>query len=183
MGLVTVCSLASAHGSYLRRSKDLGRTSNASACLRRSFCSKGQSYLRQRWRLNAHKEVLSRWAVCAMLCLVLSFPWWYTTGYAIFLLLCPFLNEGIRSLDRRTHSLLCFVPLLLYSLFPYSFLNGLIRFGMSYSVWQFVCQYVLITCLRWHYSGFLLNRRLGNDCWHWGLRWESGHSFCLGFLC
>lgn len=69
---MTVCSLASAHGSYLRRSRDLGRTSNASVRSRRSFCSMGQSYLRQRWRLNAQKEVLSRWAVCATLCLVLS---------------------------------------------------------------------------------------------------------------
>lgn len=34
---MTVCSLASVHGSYLRRSMDLGRTSNASARSRRSF--------------------------------------------------------------------------------------------------------------------------------------------------
>ena len=64
-------------------------------------------------------------------------------------------------MDKRAHSLLCFVLLLLYSLFPYSFLNGLIRFDMSYSVWLFIYQYVLITCLRWHYSELLLNRRLG----------------------
>lgn len=51
---------------------------------------------------------------------LMSSHWWYTTSYAIFLLLCPFLNEGLRSLDKRAHSLLCFVLLLLYSLFPFS---------------------------------------------------------------
>lgn len=102
------------------------------------------------------------------------------TSYAIFLLRCPFLNEGLRSLEKRAYSLPCFVLLLLYSLFPYSFLNGLIRFDMSCSVWQFVCQYVLITCLRWHYSGFLLNRRLGKRLLALGLALGIGTQVLFG---
>ena len=111
---------------------------------------------------------------------LVSSHWWYTTSYAIFLLLCPFLNEGLRSLDKRAHSLLCFVLLLLYSLSPYSFLNGLIRFDMSYSVWLFVYQYVLVTCLRWHYSGFLLNRRLGKRLLALGLALGIGTQVLFG---
>lgn len=112
---------------------------------------------------------------------LMSSHWWYTTSYAIFLLLCPFLNEGLRSLDKRAHSLLCFVLLFLYSLFPYSFLNGLIRFDMSYSVWLFVYQYVLITCLRWHYSEFLLNGRLGKRLLALGLALGIGTQILFGF--
>ena len=93
---------------------------------------------------------------------LMSSHWWYTTSYAIFLLLCPFLNEGLRSLDKRAHSLLCFVLLLLYSLFPYSFLNGLIRFDMSY-------------------SEFLLNGRLGKRLLALGLALGIGTQVLFGF--
>lgn len=91
-----------------------------------------------------------------------------------------FLNEGLRALDKRTHSLLCFVLLLFYSLFPYSFLNGLIRLDMSYSVWLFIYEYVLITCIRWHYSEFLLNRRLGNQLLALGLALGIGTQVLFG---
>lgn len=52
----------------------LGKNVKRVCTLEAQLFSMGQSYLRQRWRLNAQKEVLSRWAVCATLCLVLSFP-------------------------------------------------------------------------------------------------------------
>ena len=83
-------------------------------------------------------------------------------------------------MDKRAHSLLRFVLLLLYSLFPYSFLNGLIRFDMSYSVWLFVYEYVPITCLRWHYSEFLLNWRLGKQLLALGLASRIGTQLLFG---
>lgn len=39
--------------------------------------------------------------------------------------------------------------------------GGVIRFDMSYSVWLFIYQYVVITCIKWYYLGVLSNRHLG----------------------
>lgn len=164
---------------------DLGRTSNASARSRRSFflwdnpiCDNvGDSMRRRRFFLAG--RFVPRFVWCFLSLDVFAL--------VVHIELCdfpaalPFLNEGLRSLDKRAHSLLCFVLLLLYSLFPYSFLNGLIRFDMSYSVWLFVYQYVLITCLRWHYSEFLLNRCLGKRLLVLGLALGIGTQVLFGF--
>ena len=51
---------------------------------------------------------------------------------------------------------------------------------MSYSVWLFVYQYVLITRLRWHYSEFLLNRHLGKRLLALGLASGIGTQVLFG---
>lgn len=51
---------------------------------------------------------------------------------------------------------------------------------MSYSVWLFVYQYVLITCLRWHYPEFLLNGRLGKRLLVLGLALGVGTQVLFG---
>lgn len=51
---------------------------------------------------------------------------------------------------------------------------------MSYSVWLFIYQYVLITCLRWHYPEFLLNGRLGKRLLVLGLALGVGTQVLFG---
>ena len=92
---------------------------------------------------------------------IASTHWWYPTSYVLFLLFCPFLNKGLRALNRREHTLLAFILLVLYGLFPYSFLDGLVHFDMSYSVWLFLYQYVIFTYIKWYCPEAFRNRSLG----------------------
>lgn len=90
-----------------------------------------------------------------------STHWWYPTSYALFLLFIPFINIGLRAMGKREHFLLAFILLFLYSLFPYSFLGGLVHFDMSYSVWLFLYQYVVFTCFKWHFPEMVSERAFG----------------------
>lgn len=49
---------------------------------------------------------------------LLTSQYWFASYYALLLLFSPFLNAGIRALDRRGHALLCLLLLVLVTLLP-----------------------------------------------------------------
>ena len=109
-----------------------------------------------------------------------STHWWYPTSYALFLLFCPFLNTGLRALEKKEHISLALILLALYSWFPYSFLDGLIHFDMSYSVWLFLYQYVILTCIKWHFPNLVNDRDLGKKLLCVGLAMGIGTQIVFG---
>ena len=75
--------------------------------------------------------------------------WWYPTAYAVFLLLFPFLAQGLRALGPLTHGALAVVLFVLFTgldmLMP---LSAVGLPGGNYL--SFVYIYVLITYYRWY---------------------------------
>ena len=111
---------------------------------------------------------------------IASTHWWYPTSYVLFLLFCPFLNVGLRALGKRGHAVLSLVLLALYSLFPYPFLGGVVHFDMSYSVWLFLYQFVVLTCIKWHFPEVLSNRTIGRKLLMLGLALGVGTQVVFG---
>ena len=112
---------------------------------------------------------------------LVSTHWWYPTSYAIFLLFVPFINSGLKALKPTQHVLLAIILLMLYSLFPFSFLGGIIHFDMSYSVWLFLYQYVLITLFNWHFTELLSNFNFGQKILSLGLFLGIGTQIIFGY--
>ncbi|MCH4853759.1 acyltransferase [Bifidobacterium pseudolongum] len=73
--------------------------------------------------------------------------WWYPTSYAIFLLLLPFLNKGMKSLGRAHHRNLTVILLVLWGLFAFV---PHIDLNLYIGVFVFIYWYVLITYYRWY---------------------------------
>ena len=75
--------------------------------------------------------------------------WWYPTAYAVFLLLFPFLAQGLRALGQPAHAALAVV---LFALFTgLDMLMPLSAVGLPGGNYlSFVYIYVLITYYRWH---------------------------------
>lgn len=74
--------------------------------------------------------------------------WWYPTSYAVFLVLLPFLNKGVRSLGRRMHGVLAAICLIMWGVLA---LIPKITFDLTKeSVFVFIYWYILITYYRWH---------------------------------
>ena len=73
--------------------------------------------------------------------------WWYPTSYAIFLLLIPFLNSGMKSLGARNHRSLAIICLVIWGIL------GLVpnmTFGLTTGVFVFIYWYILIAYYRWY---------------------------------
>lgn len=73
--------------------------------------------------------------------------WWYTTAYAIFLVLLPFLHVGLQRMGRVLHLGLTAVLLVIFgilSMFPYTF--------KAEKVIGFIYLYILIAAYKWYFK-------------------------------
>lgn len=76
---------------------------------------------------------------------ILTGEYWYATSYVIFLVLLPFLDRGLRSLNAMQHCALVFVTTVMWGL-----LGIVAGLDMGKSVWLFAYLYALMTFVRWH---------------------------------
>ncbi len=76
-------------------------------------------------------------------------PYWYATAYAVFLLLYPFVSQGLRALGRNLHLALCLLCFALWT-FPGGFLPVRTYNMDSLDVWFLLYLYVLFTWWRWY---------------------------------
>ncbi|TPF78572.1 MULTISPECIES: acyltransferase [unclassified Bifidobacterium] len=75
--------------------------------------------------------------------------WWYPTAYAVFLLVFPFLMQGMRALDKGAHGALCIVMIVLWTVLDLVMpLSGVGLPGGD--VFSFVYIYTLIAYYRWY---------------------------------
>lgn len=102
--------------------------------------------------------------------------WWYTTSYIVFLLLHPFINQGLRTMGKEWHGRLIIVSLLLWGLIPYFDIN------MSYSVLLFLYLYSMIAYMRWYHADLLTNRGLAVKLIVVGFILGFGSNVCLQFF-
>ncbi|MBT1164905.1 acyltransferase family protein [Bifidobacterium felsineum] len=83
--------------------------------------------------------------------------WWYTTSYIVFLILCPFLTIGLKSLGQRTHRNCCLASIILWSIG--GGLTSFVSFDMTKeNVLIFIYLYTLVSYWRW-YQPELIDRR------------------------
>lgn len=74
--------------------------------------------------------------------------WWYPTSYAIFLLLFPFLNKGMRSLGKDLHRNLSIICLIIWGFFG---MIPKVRFDLiQQGVFVFIYWYILLTYYKWY---------------------------------
>lgn len=78
--------------------------------------------------------------------------WWYPTSYAIFLVLLPFLQEGLQSLGKSKHRNLVIIVLTMWGI------GGLI-YGFNFdltvsSVFVMMYWFILITYYKWYMHEF-----------------------------
>ena len=104
--------------------------------------------------LLAASLILNRSQVNATLAIQSLFPtitglWWYPTAYAVFLLLFPFLAQGLRALGRSAHGVLAVVMFVLFT--GLDMLMPLSAVGLPGGDYlSFVYIYVLIAYYRWY---------------------------------
>lgn len=80
---------------------------------------------------------------------VLSFTWWFATTYLILLLLSPFINKCINSVDQLTHLRLIIGLLVLWCVIP-TFFN--IRVEYNELLW-FIILYIIAAYVRNYHNG------------------------------
>ncbi len=71
----------------------------------------------------------------------------------LFLLAVSVRSAGFRKAGEQLHSVLAVILFVLYGFAPFGFMNNLageLHPTMNYSVWLFICQFVLITYIRWY---------------------------------
>lgn len=85
---------------------------------------------------------------------LLTDMWWYPTSYALFLLLLPFLTQGMKALGKKRHRQLAiclFVVWGLLAMIPYPEMPlDLDKSG----VFVFLYWFILLSYYRWYMSGF-----------------------------
>ena len=81
--------------------------------------------------------------------------WWYITCYVLFLIMLPFLQQGLIRLGKRKHIMLCLLLLLVFgvaSLIPTSIMNPQ---TMTKYVWDtpltFLYLFVLVSCYKLYF--------------------------------
>ena len=79
--------------------------------------------------------------------------WWYPTSYILFLLIFPWLTEGLRQFGKKKHGLLVLLLCSLQGIFPWS----IIRLNIDYNITLFVYLYVLLSFFRWYTPEILVN--------------------------
>ncbi|KAB7789606.1 acyltransferase family protein [Bifidobacterium leontopitheci] len=89
------------------------------------------------------KSELAIGAVNAFFPLVTS-RWWYPTSYVLFLIIHPWVNQGLRSIGQMAHRNLAIISVLVWGIIPYFDLN------MGYSVFLFMYLYTLVAYARWY---------------------------------
>lgn len=99
--------------------------------------------------------------------------WWYATSYAVFLVLLPFLQRGLKALGRKNHGELAAVMFVLWTL-----IGGVIP-QISYdmremNVLEFIYLFVLVAWWKWY--GFMVPTR-------WSASMVlAGFSFVAGYV-
>lgn len=84
--------------------------------------------------------------------------WWYPTSYSIFLVLLPFLCEGLKKMGRRNHEYLVLLSLLMWGFG--GLING-VQFDLTNpSFFVFIYWFVLITYYKWYMCPFSTKQ-----CW------------------
>ena len=89
--------------------------------------------------------------------------WWYPSAYAIFALLCPFINKGLRAIGREGHAVMATLGLAAFGVVPFFYK------GMGLSVFLFLYQYVMLSYFRWYLSDWEQSRRLALTCATFGI--------------
>ncbi len=86
--------------------------------------------------------------------IIIPYLWggrWFVSSYIILLLLIPYLNKCILSINRQSHEILIFILVLLFSLWP-SFLPGPPIDNFGYGFTHFILLYVISTYIRLYVS-------------------------------
>lgn len=84
--------------------------------------------------------------------------WWYPSAYAIFVLLCPFINKGLQAIGREGHAIMAVLGLAAFGVLPFFYK------GMGLSAFLFLYQYVMLSYFRWYLSDWEQSRRLAGTC-------------------
>lgn len=82
--------------------------------------------------------------------------WWYTTSYVVFLLILPILDQGLRAISTKQHSVLAVTMVVMWSIL--GMLPG-VYLDMNGGAPGFVCLYVLVTYLKWNGAPLLESRK------------------------
>lgn len=84
--------------------------------------------------------------------------WWYTTSYAVFILLLPSLDQCLRSISVRQHAILAATVTIMWSVMP--IFPG-VKLDMNGGAPGFICLYIIVTYLKWSKAPLLTNRKAG----------------------
>ncbi|MDF7640328.1 hypothetical protein PT279_01785 [Bifidobacterium sp. ESL0784] len=84
--------------------------------------------------------------------------WWYPSAYVMFLIIFPPLTVGLYKLRQRYHFWLALALILFWGWIP-NFAPSIAR-GMSYSIFLFVFQYVLLSYVKWYHPDVLKQKRV-----------------------
>ena len=75
--------------------------------------------------------------------------WWYVTAYMIFVLVAPFLTNGLRRLGKQSHAALCVILMVMWGIV--AGLSPIPLFHMQYDgLVSFLFLYTVISFYRWY---------------------------------
>lgn len=77
---------------------------------------------------------------------VLAGLWWYPTAYVVFVLICPWLNIGLKAIGRAGHGFIAVLGVVMWGVLPY------VAKGMDLSAFMFIYLYIPMAYLRWYRS-------------------------------
>ena len=85
---------------------------------------------------------------------VLTNLWWYPTAYVLFVLVCPWLNIGLKAIGRSGHGFIAILGIVMWGLLPY------FTKGMGLSAFMFIYLYIPMAYLRWYRQDWEHSRAL-----------------------
>lgn len=74
----------------------------------------------------------------------ITYLWWYPASYIVFVLILPWLLEGLRALGRDKHQKLALLMLLGFGVI------SVVPFDKRYSVLLFIYLFILVSYVRWY---------------------------------